>query len=128
MLEPHQLEMIIGRLPALLGGEIRRAAQAEHHVAEHVEPGKQRRLLEHHQAMPARPLHQPAIGAHFSAIGRREPGDDIEQSGLAAAAGPNQTDELAGPHIEADVVERVHRGAWRAEPLGDMARLEPRGR
>src|SRR5262249_60983321 len=39
---------------------------------------------------------------------RRQPRDQLEQGGLAAAAGPDEGDELVLGDVERDVLERAH--------------------
>ena len=54
-----------------------------------------------------------------------DPGDDVEERGLARAVRPDQADDRAARDVEADVVDRDQA----AEPLGDvLARIEQRCR
>ena len=48
------------------------------------------------------------------AVGREEPGDQVQRRGLAAAAGAKQRDELALRHGQIDAVDRDRRRrtAW----------------
>ena len=65
------------------------------------EPGEQRRFLEDQR--------RPAT-ADLNRTRRRlvEPGDQIEHRRLAAAGGPDETEELAELNVERDVLNRTH--------------------
>ena len=47
-------------------------------------------------------------------VGGVDPRHHLDQGGLAGAVVPDQRHDLAGPHVEVDAVEGVHR----AEALG----------
>ena len=70
--------------------------------------------LEHHANSPLlggeeRPLrwgiHHRAPDTHLAGVGLLQPGDDAERDGLAAAAGPQQPQQLTVLHLEADAVQ-----------------------
>ena len=85
-------------------------------VALHGAPGQQRGVLEH--IADARPVDLTgAAGVLLEARG------DAQQGALPAAGGADDGDELAGTHIETDVVDSVC-------PVGEHHRqvLEPQGR
>jgi len=45
---------------------------------------------------------------HRAGSGRHQPADDVEQGRLAAAARPDQAEELAARHVERGVAQRPH--------------------
>src|SRR5690606_24573472 len=55
--------------------------------------------------------YRPAADLDLTAVGLFEPCDAAQQGGLAAAARAEQHHELAGTHLERDVVDRCDRGA-----------------
>jgi hypothetical protein len=63
------MQVVVGDLPPLHGAEPGCAPQTKHHIPEDVQPRKQRRLLEHHQPVPSRPLHGNVIGQHLAFVG-----------------------------------------------------------
>ena len=102
----------------------------EHHaeidVLEHRVPGKQRVLLEHEgDVVRHRPAHGLAGDVHCAGGRRHQAADDVEQRGLAAAARPDQAEQLAARDVERGVAEREDRagGALLAELVGDV--LDP---
>ena len=74
-------------------------------------PRQQARLLEGdavvlvEPGLPRAACRRPSI---VPPVGLVEVGDQAQQRALAAAARPDQRDELAGGDVEVDVVERVH--------------------
>ena len=54
------------------------------------------------------PLHLAAVDGDAAAARRIEPHGDAQRRGLAAAGRPDQRDDLAVAHGEADAVERLH--------------------
>src|SRR5207253_2362258 len=58
-------------------------------------PGEQRILLEHHAAIGAGLLDLDAVDGDDAFRRLHVAGDGVEQSGLAAAGGPEQADEFA---------------------------------
>ena len=89
--------------------QARHQPEPEQHVAHRGQPREQGGFLEHHQPMPPGSLDRQAIGEHVAAVRPRQAGDDVEQRGLAAAAGADDADELARADVERNVVERLHR-------------------
>ena len=57
---------------------------------------------------------------------RVQPAEQVEQGGLAAAAGTHDGDELAGVHSEVDVIERDDLGGTAAVDLGQTLGLDDR--
>ncbi|MNT08705.1 hypothetical protein D3C72_1434550 [compost metagenome] len=77
--------------------------------------------LEHHAHVVGHPRLQVAEHAHLTArVGLDQPGHDAQQGALAAAARPQDRDELAALHREVDLLQRAHAVA-RVEGLGDAA-------
>src|SRR5216117_4067838 len=60
------------------------------------------------------------LEAHRAGAGRREPGQDVDQRGLAGAVGADDRDELAGGDAEAHPVEGAELAVELPEPLGDQ--------
>src|SRR4029079_14799051 len=110
----------------LAPGEPALALQSEHHVAVNVEPGEQRGLLEHHESRAAGTFNPRIVREHLAGVGPREPGNDVEQGRLPATARTDETHEFAGRNVKRDLVERMHAGAARAEPLRYLAQRQPR--
>ena len=76
--------------------------QAEGDVAERACARKELgEVLEHDAAVHAAPGHRLAADADLAAGGREEAGDDVEQRGLAAAAGADEAEELGLLDVEA---------------------------
>ena len=64
------------------------------------------------------------VRAHASGVGRLQAAHELEQRRLAAAAGPDDGDDLAGPDLEVDALERAHR-AERAAHARQACRTAP---
>ena len=45
------------------------------------------------------------VNAHGAGVGVVEAADEVDDGGFARAAGSNEADELAGLHVEGDVLE-----------------------
>src|SRR5438046_1035708 len=69
-------------------------------------PRKQCILLKHDAAITGRPRDRPPVEQDPAAGRRRQPAEQIQQSGLATAARPDQRQEFAGANIERDVLQR----------------------
>jgi hypothetical protein len=85
----------------------------EHHaeidVLQHRVPGKQRILLEHEgDVVRHRPGDALAGNLDRAGGGRHQAADDVEQGRLAAAARPDQAEELAAPDVERGVAQGAH--------------------
>ena len=91
----------------------------QQHVLDHVPPRQQRGALEHQADVAPRCVDACAVHAHLAGARRQQARDDPEQRRLAAAGAPDERDELALPHLEVDVVERVQALAAAAKDLGD---------
>src|SRR6185437_49967 len=80
--------------------------------------------LEHHPDAAGRPHHLAAVDAHAPARLRDETGDDVEQRALAAAARPDQRDELAFADPERYVLQRDERLVSEPVSLGKLLDLD----
>ena len=114
--------------PALGVGEVRLQLESEHHIAQHVEPGKQRGLLKHDEPVAARALDGFAVSGHPALIGKFKAGDDAEQRRFPAAAGPDKAHELALANGQADVIQRVNILIPGTKRLGHVLDVQFRGR
>src|SRR6266516_3081211 len=118
LLEPDELQMIQRDLPSLLGREFRFELQPEQHVPHHRQPGKQRRLLKHDEAVSSWALDHLIVRQHTAPVRFREPGDDVQQRRFSATAGPYKANKLALGHVERDIIKRVHGGSCCPVPFG----------
>src|SRR5207302_2746073 len=77
-------------------------------------------LIGRHEDAALRRIHHVVTHADLSQARALEAGDRAQRRGLAAAARPEQREELARGHLEADVV----RGADRLAALADVVGAE----
>ena len=93
-------------------------------VARDAEVEVERLLLEHHpdagESVPRVAAHREPGDLDIAGVGREEAGQHLEQRRLARAVGPEQHDEAAARHDEAQRVE----GDARAIALGEPAQLQ----
>ena len=100
----------------------------EVHVLDDVEVVAEREVLvDDLDAEPGRVLRAVdrdllPVRVHLALVHRVDPGDALDERRLAGAVVADERHDLAGPHLEVDVVEREDR----AEALRDASRLEPR--
>src|SRR5207248_6528939 len=106
----------VGDAGADLLGWKPRAAQAERDVVPDVEPREARILLEH-DADPGRDLAADRLALEADGAGarRRQPGERLQQRGLAAAGRSHDGDEFARGEIEVEGPERVDAAFTRLE-------------
>jgi hypothetical protein len=78
--------------------------EAEHQVLAHGEPGEDRAVLRDDDALLVRSRLNRAVDQHPTHVRPLEPGDDVEQRGLAAARGPDNRQEFAVGDREAHVI------------------------
>ncbi|MCY1250357.1 hypothetical protein D9M72_639900 [compost metagenome] len=96
---------------------------AEGHVLEDGHMRVKRIGLKHHRDAA---LGRRQLIDHLSVEGKRtrrdvfKPGDQAQQRGLAAAGGPNEDHEFAGPDIHADALDHLEG----TEGLADVAQLK----
>src|SRR5437867_1373804 len=102
----NKFEIIFRHIAAILPRQLRLELEGKQHVSEDIQPRKERGLLKHDQAIAARASDWLAIGQDLSAVGHLQPGNDIEQSRLAATARSNDTDELAFVDLQTDAIKR----------------------
>ena len=102
--------------------------EVEGDVVDRRQPRHQGRLLEHHAAVRARPLHLLAVDQRPPGSRLLEAGDDVEQGRLAAAGRAEQADEIIGLDVEIDVVQRqqVAAAPLVGKHLDDVAKLDRR--
>ena len=95
--ETHALEQATSNRAGLLEG-LPAALETEGGVVDHVEPGQELRLLEHHG---------DAVGGDLGAPAARleQAHHDVQQRGLAATARPHQRDDLPLRDGEVDAIE-----------------------
>jgi hypothetical protein len=102
----------------------------EVHVRDHVEVVREREILVHDldpelgRVAGAVDRDRPAVEADLALVERVDPGDPLDQRRLAGAVVADERHHLAGPDLEIDLVERLHR----AEALRHAAKLEDRCR
>jgi hypothetical protein len=102
-------------------------AQAEPDVVGHAHVGEERVALEHgvHGPRVRRGVpHRLPVDQERAAGGGLEAADQVEGDGLAAAARPQQREELALADLEVDAVQRHHG----AEALAHVAQLDRKAR
>jgi hypothetical protein len=68
-------------------------------------PREKRVLLEDHRAVQAGPGHRAPVDEHLTRGRCVQPGEQIEQGGLAGTAWPDQGDELTMGDVEGDVLQ-----------------------
>ncbi len=77
-LQTHEFQKVFGLFPTLRRTEPFDEFQTEQDISQHREPGKQRRLLKHHQSMWSRPADRLAIGLDRSTIRPVEARDQVQ--------------------------------------------------
>src|SRR5207253_462385 len=81
--------------------------QAMADVSLHGPPRQDGKLLEHHAPIPSRPRDLAAVHQDPAAGGAGQPRYEIEQRRLAAAAWPDEAEELARGDGQGEFVERA---------------------
>src|SRR5688500_18790866 len=104
--QPHHVDVPLGDLLALGLGPAR-CLQWQHDVAHDVPPREQPEALEHERAVATRARDLPATDADLAGLDGDEAVQRLEQRRLAAAARPEQADELAGLDRQARLTQRV---------------------
>jgi hypothetical protein len=115
--QTHELKVELGHFDPFLVVQIGLQLQAEKHVAQYVEPGKKRRLLEHHHAVAPRFSDQASVGHDGARVGSVESRDHIEQGGFPATAWTDEADKFALVHVQAHIVESMRLHHALAEPF-----------
>ncbi|MDT4823688.1 hypothetical protein FQZ97_569240 [compost metagenome] len=98
----HQGEHFAGTSLSLGAGHAGQF-QTEGDIAEHVLPGQQGVVLEHHAALGAGAADENAVEADAPGAGADEAGDEVEQRGLAAAGRAQGHQQFAGAEVEGNV-------------------------
>jgi hypothetical protein len=124
--EPYEPEQL-GGAGAVFGQRQPADFRLQHHVAENGAPLHQGRSLEDETDVALRPAHGGTVQQHLAAGGRVQPGHDLQQRALAAAAGSDQRDELARPRREPDVLQRVDGLAVGEVDLAEVANRDESG-
>ena len=105
-----QAELLEGRLGGRepLRARRLRAAEREHHVANDVQPRKERPavVLKDDGDLPRRPEHRARVEEHGAGARARQPADDAEERRLPAAGRPDDREQLAAPDLERHVAQR----------------------
>jgi hypothetical protein len=119
----HQRERVLAdRFPVLT-----EQLGAEDDVVDDRPPGEEQVLLEHVADLAGRPDDRPAVEQRLAARRPDQPGDDVEDRRLPAAARPDDADELALLDVEADVTARDDAlASGDLEDLLDPAQLDLR--
>ena len=105
--EPDQLEQLLAPLPALLLGDAR-DAQRELDVVRHRHVAEERVVLEHEAdaaILGSEPGDVAAVEEDLAGVDLGEARDHAQERALAAAARPEQHEELAGRDLERDAVD-----------------------
>src|SRR5262249_36021209 len=109
------------RTDSLLVGFAVLDLERELEVLAQVAPRQQVRLLEDHPDLTrARPSDLTAVEENAAVRERVQTRHRPEERGLAAAARPQDADELAVVHVDRDVIERVNRTG---PPFVDLRRV-----
>src|SRR5579884_1935843 len=98
--------------------------QAKLNVALHIQPGKERGLLEKQDAIRAGASYRLTTGIDGASGGRFKPGDNAQQGRFAAAAGAEQANELSGSHIHTDRLQGLDSPGASGEYLADALDLQ----
>src|SRR5260370_1371759 len=80
--------------------------QAEGDVVEHGQVREQRVVLEDHAepaALGRQVIDRASIEPDLAARGRKQPGQQVQRGGLAAARRPQEGDELAAVYVEREL-------------------------
>ncbi|MCY1427835.1 hypothetical protein D9M71_436980 [compost metagenome] len=82
-------------------------AQTQRDILQRAQPGHQRVVLEHHATLAAGAFEGAAIDLHAAAVRRLEPGQHIEQAGLAAAGRPEHHQRFALGQAQVQVAQHL---------------------
>ena len=93
-------------MPARFGLEAELAFQAEEHILDDVEPGKQPMLLEQHEPIIMRPFHPRSVQCDLPFGRFFESSNQVKQGGFSAAGGTEKDHEFAGANFRANGLQR----------------------
>ena len=125
--EPDQIDR---RQRALADFRLRQAErfEAELHVFQNRQPGKQRKTLEYHGDAVGRLVHRLAEIGDGAGRRLRQPGDQPQQSRFARTGAAEETDDLTFVERELDAVEHQQLAAVGArEGLAQFVNVEQSG-
>ena len=100
---------------------------ADHHSFQHGQMRKQPDVLKgasnalERSLGRARVVHRHTLEPDFAGIGRQHASDQIEERGLAGAVRSDQGMDVAGRHLELQIVERVEAAETLGQPLDRKA-------
>src|SRR5690349_1865635 len=125
--EPDQIEIVPGLLLAL-GPRHATHAQTELDIAQRRQPAVERIVaLEDDAAVGGRAGDRMAVDADRAVAHRLEARHHVEHRGLAAAAGAEQAEELAGLDVEREVSHGdIIAALQRTIDLADLGKLDER--
>ncbi|MOA11149.1 hypothetical protein D3C78_1310780 [compost metagenome] len=106
LLQSDQLQHFM-RTRLALGFTQTTNAQSEGDVFQSAQPRHQRVVLEHHATFATRTFEDAAIDLHAAAVRRLEPGQHVEQAGLAAAGRPEHHQRLALGQAQVQVAQHL---------------------
>ena len=104
--ESAQRQLVEQRVRFFACAAVAADLQPEGDVLAHGHPGKQRVFLEDHRPRWLGLDHALAEGEDLPRARPGEPGDGVQERGLAAARGAQQADELARRDVQIDAIER----------------------
>ena len=103
------------------------AMLADHHGFQHGQMRKQPDVLEgagdalERALGRARVVHRLALECDLAGVGGQHAGDQIEERGLAGAVRSDQGVDVAGRHLDLEIVERVEAAEALGQPLDRKA-------
>ncbi|MNE61501.1 hypothetical protein D3C80_1567200 [compost metagenome] len=95
------------RLQRFKGSRPPVARQAQANVVDDLLPRQQARVLEHQAGVFLGFAQRRGTGQQLAATGLVEPGEQAQQGALAAAAAPDNGDELPGRNMQVDVTQHL---------------------
>src|SRR6188508_1703987 len=116
----RQFQKVLCFFQTFWGAQAIAEFQSEEHIPENREPRKERRLLKHHQPVWPGLVDWLAVGLDGATIRMVKSGNNIQQRRFAAAARPDQTDELSLCNAERHVVEGMDMQRTGLEPFRHM--------
>eukprot|EP01133_Synstelium_polycarpum_P002393 gene2392-2722_t len=109
--EVHQGEHFPGAdFPLVLGHACQLQAEAD--VGQHVLPGQQGVVLEHHAAFGARSFYRHTVKGDAPGAGFDKAGNQVQQRSLATAGRAEGHQQLLGPKAQGNICQYWLRAAW----------------
>src|SRR5690554_2828766 len=106
-LQAHQMDVFPGNALALFSGNAAHL-RTESHIPHDRLPREKGKVLEHHPAIGPGALNRTAVQQHLAAGRFYKPGNDVQDGGLAAAAGTEDGNELSGFDLERYIPDGKH--------------------